>query len=341
MRKTRVTSSLISAVMILVLTIVALSTATYAWFSADNVVGLSSISFEVVNKKDGDGDLRLEWDFDGGGTLPVAKEDIYTEEGRAALAGKTTLPARSLSMQKMNGGYWTEVQPENDWEKAVLSPAMPSIAPRKGMSVNEFIDSLYSCNTSYRIDNGKIVEYYYSEPNQDNVAAVCSRGNGWAHRDIFYVYNMNEAFGQRVSISFNIEGNEDIKKAFRCAVFQTGPGGGLQCILGASDRIYYGPIVKDANISENLNYVNRTLTYDSANPEVDPDMEPGAYASPTGPYSAPFSFDVYDVIGLSLYFYLDGNYITNQASSSYSFDVVDFKLVGEFIERPATDTTTP
>ncbi len=338
MRKMRTTTSLVSAVMVLVLTVLALSTATYAWFSADNVVNLSTISFEVSNDTRGEGDLRVLWDFDGGGNAPVDREDIYTPEGLAALEGKTSLDARAKSLELNQWGGFEVVEPEYDWDRALLAPSMPSVAPRKGMLASEFLESLYSSNTSYRIEEGKIVEYYYSEPTQKNVAALVSRGNiEYAHRGNFFVYNVNEAFGQKVTLSFNIGSTNEIIQALKCAVFVNN---GLVGIMGATSRIYYGPIVKGANIEDNLNYVTGDLSYDSANPEGSTGPAPGD-TSTTGIIVSPFTIEVYDMVNVKLYFYLDGNYVTNQKTGGYSFDVADFKLTGEYIEKPIADNVTP
>ena len=340
MRKARTTTSLISAVMILVLTVVALSTATYAWFSADNVVNLSTIEFTVKHDTSGDGELRVLWDqyFPEFGETsdyyPIPKDKIHTPEAKAILEGLTSLDARAKSMYKTQGGYWNVIDPEYESDRPVLSPAMPAIAPYKGMTANEFYESLYSSNTSYRIEDGKVVEYYYSEPNQDNVVARLSRGNvEWADRSIFYLYNVNEVFGQRVTLRFTIR-HADYKDALRCAVFVDG---GLVGIMGESNRIYYGPIVKGANIEDNLNYVSGELDYDSADPNADPTKKPSDKLSRGVSTTAPFTFDVYDCVSVMMYFYLDGNYIDNDVND-YAFTIEKFELIGEFIERPTGDT---
>ena len=344
MRKARTTTSLISAVMILVLTVVALSTATYAWFSADNVVNLSTIEFTVKHDTSGDGELRVLWDtneydkvFGITGTAvygpPIPKDKIHTPEAKAILEGLTSLDARALSMN-IQGGGWDVVAPERESDRAVLSPAMPSIAPYKGMPTYEFYDMLYSSNTSYRIEDGKIVEYYYSEPNQDNVIAVLARGNvDYTSYEGFYLYNVNEVFGQRVTLSFTIA-DADYKDALRCAVFVEG---GLVGIMGESNRIYYGPIVKGANIEDNLNYVSGDLDYDSADPNADPTKKPNDSLVGGTRTIAPFTFDVYDCAYVMMYFYLDGNYINNDVYD-YAFEIEKFELIGEFIERPTGDT---
>ena len=79
--------------MILVLTVVALSTATYAWFSADNVVNLSTIEFTVKHDTSGDGELRILWrdrfpEFgDTSDHYPIPKDKIHTPEAKAILEG--------------------------------------------------------------------------------------------------------------------------------------------------------------------------------------------------------------------------------------------------------------
>ena len=333
MRKIRKTTSLVSAVMVLVLTVLALSTATYAWFSADNVVSLSTISFNVDHDTSGDGDLRILWaNNDGIFGIPVAKEDIFTPEGLAQLEGKISLEARANSMKPNQYGDFDKVAPTDDSAVAVLSPAMPSVAPTKGMSQHDFYTSLYNSNTSFRIEDGKIVEYYHSDPDQENVVAVCAEQILNRNIDTIYLYNVNEVFAQRVTVSFKVPGASDFQKALRCAVFVNGS---LMGIMGASNKIYYGPIVKGANIKDNLNYVNSSLTYDSARPEESTGPAPGDSVH-EGVQTSSFTFDVYDVVRVNLYFYLDGNYITNKKPYGYSFDVVDFKFIGEFIEKAST-----
>ena len=173
MRKIRKTTSLVSAVMVLVLTVLALSTATYAWFSADNVVSLSTISFEVDHDTRGDGDLRILWWY-------MKKEDIFTPEGLAQLEGKTSLEARATSL-RLNpmGNFFEVVEPLYSSYRAVLSPAMPTVAPRKGLDPSTFLhrkdkntilvvtkggfdELLARCNRIVG-DNGKVCEITSAE----------------------------------------------------------------------------------------------------------------------------------------------------------------------------------
>lgn len=338
MRKLSTTTSLITIVLILIITVLALSTATFAWFSANNLVNISNISFIAEHNTDGDGDLRIVW---GESSAPVKIEDIQKSkdlseftDGVSPLKGMTSLDACAKSIKfnyESSSLPYTILQPEFNNAAISLSPAMPKIAPYKNMPQLDFIKSIYASNTSYRIENGELVEYYYSEPNQNNVIAICSRGNiDWAHRDTFYVYNVNEAYAQRVSINYSIDSSrDDLIKALRCAVFIDG---GLAGILGYADKIYYGEIVKDANIKDNLNYVNRALTYDSAHPEINADNEPSdKIASLIGTQTSVFTFDVEYYATIRMLFYVDGHYVSNQtARNAFSLSM---SLTGEFIER--------
>lgn len=181
MRKGR--SVFITTTLMVVLLIVALSTATYAWFSASNVVSIATISFTAVSRTDGDGAeiggaIKLSW------TQNAAEETLQSEISIA------------------NG--------------VNMAPMIPKVAPVFGVTTFEdFVAAGNFFTASQTTVQDDVI--YASGPIQC-APYICANPSDLTDT-VFYLYNTG-SYNMSVTVSYDIDGeNAD---ALRVAVFVDG-----------------------------------------------------------------------------------------------------------------------
>lgn len=325
MKKTKFTSSLLVTIILVILLITALSTATFAWFSSNNVVDVSTFDF-VAAVYDGDGELMVGWDdyLYGWGGDKLSWEEFVDEYVHKHGFITYDLPMKAEFKQ--------------------ISPCMPTIAPKKGMIESDFIDSFQTAQTTLKYDEERqeIREVYFRDgvPYTPPSTIRDDLGQGWADRYRFYLYNMNPDFDMKVTISHSYIGN--LHRKLRVAVFVDNA---LQGILSHNERIYYGQIKEDAYVDENIYFVNKALTYDSMSPDVNVEELPGTDDEYVGSWAdvstSDFSFVVkhHDNVSVKLYCWFDGFNITNEDVGETG-GLTSFRFHGEYIETLDNQTQT-
>ena len=232
MKQIRKVNNLAITIIMIVILLVALSTATFAWFSASNIVNLSKMDFKISSRY-GYGDLKIGWD---------KYEDYMTNEKRQELL------------------YYD--LPYIDLWYTTLDPAMPSVKPYVGMKSSAFIDSLHT---------GEVVEIDGSAPRYRSNGMHVYPGIINSDRNIyinnyerwlknFYLYNVNEDFDLEVTLDVNSKSSA--YEFFRIAVFVND---GLVGFVGGDNRVHYGEIKGGEEVDTN-SYVSCDLTYDSKDP---------------------------------------------------------------------------
>ena len=290
MKKMRTMNNMaITTIIMAVVLLVALSTATFAWFSASNVVNLSRLQF-TVGTDNVKGDLKVSWN----------EYPNYMANNGSNLSWSLTL----------------------DCEDSVIDPAMPKIAPYRGMPVGELVDSFYT-GTSIVVNSGTENEHYAYR--YDGVYAKPARVHktGEVDRDSFYLYNINPNFDLDVTLRFSI--TNSVARYLHVAVFVDGK---LEGIVGYNDKVYYGPIVGGAKIDDS-SFVNQKLTYNS---KVNTEKYSPVYHDYNSMITSDFSFIVSDYNEIEFVVWFDGmNIVDSHALSTGSVMAISF--YGEYVEK--------
>lgn len=232
MKQIRKVNNLAITIIMIVILLVALSTATFAWFSASNIVNLSKMDF-TISSKYGYGDLMMGW---------RAFDDYMTNEQR--------LDELYYDLPYITLWYTT------------LSPAMPSVKPYVGMKSSDFIDSLHT---------GEVVNIAGEEPRYRSNGIHVYPGIINSDRDIyinnyerwhkdFYLYNINEDFD--LDVTLDVKSKSSAYEFFRIAVFVDD---GLVGFVGGDNRVHYGEIKSGEEVDPDA-YVSCDLTFDAKDP---------------------------------------------------------------------------
>ncbi len=291
MKQIRKVNNLAITIIMIVILLVALSTATFAWFSASNIVNLSRMDF-TIGMNGGAGDLMISWgryeDYMTNNSHPIS----YILDNVTTICG--------------NGA----------------PPSMPKIAPYKGMSIDEFVDNLYSSQV-IPITEGNQTLYYAFRSNGIQIEpCYVKKLDAMQYSGDFYIYNINPDYDLDVSIEMKVSG----APGFRMVVFVDDK---LEGIVGNTDRIAYGPIVRGANV-ENMNYVNQGLTENSATDGYL--SEKDCYNEHTEIINSTFSFRLSTIRKIRLLAYFDGNSVFDvHEGRKASIDM--FRFMGEYIEK--------
>ncbi|HKL73972.1 MAG TPA: hypothetical protein VJ903_03675 [Clostridia bacterium] len=213
-------SAFFSSLIIIVLLVVGLSTATFAWFSANNVVNVSSISFIAQTRDKGAAasDLLIAWE-------PNPTEDNYLIEF-----------AQPIDIDKQ------------------LSPIMPLEAPMLGAtrSKNELGENIFAQSFTSGVQENGVYMYdgFLYELDNDDVAPYQCVGKEADQYD-FYLINKNLNFGQEVTIDYSITG--DLQDKLCIAIFVEDI---LQFVLSNTAQIYYGDIERHTLVADTLHVDN-------------------------------------------------------------------------------------
>ncbi|MDE7373045.1 MAG: hypothetical protein K2N18_03175 [Clostridia bacterium] len=160
---------LFTSIFTILLLLVALSTATFAWFSASNVVNVSVISF-TASANDGEGgDLAIAWN----------KTDIESYEINFA-GNKDMRPMIPINLPTVGQSY----------ESFIAIP-----------SGDTTVSNFHSSVQAYDADKGKNV---YAGVIRSEVPTNCKSANG---EQEFYIINKNADFGQKITVKYEIAGD--------------------------------------------------------------------------------------------------------------------------------------
>lgn len=208
-------SAFISSLIIVVLLVVALSTATFAWFSANNVVNVSSISFIAQTRDKGaaPGDLQIAWEPDPSGDSYLID---FAQPGDSGLH---------------------------------LAPMMPLDAPVLGAtrSRNALGEEIFAQSFTSGVQENNIYMYdgfvFDDYLNADIKPYLCVGKQ--PNQVDFYLINKNISWGQELTVDYSISGALHDKLCIAIFIEDV-----LQFVLSNSDKIYYGNIVKNTPVSE-------------------------------------------------------------------------------------------
>ena len=294
MKQIRKVNNLAITIMMIVILLVALSTATFAWFSASNIVNLSRMDF-TIGMNGGAGDLMISWG---------RYENYMTSDAQ--------LVSYSLDNVTTICGVIGAGTP----------PSMPKVAPYKGMSIDAFVDNLYSSQVIPITEGNQTLYYAFRSNGVQIEPCYVKKSDAMQYSGDFYIYNINPDYDLDVSIEMKVSG----APGFRMVVFVDDK---LEGIVGNTDRIAYGPIVRGANV-ENMNYVNQGLTENSANDGYLSDKD--CYNENTEIITSTFSFRLSTIRKIRLLAYFDGNSVFDvHEGRKASIDM--FRFMGEYIEK--------
>ncbi|HKL74301.1 MAG TPA: hypothetical protein VJ903_05350, partial [Clostridia bacterium] len=208
-------SAFISTLLIVALLVVALSTATFAWFSANNTVNVSSISFIAQTRDKGaaPGDLQIAWEPE-----PVGNSYLidFAQPGDSGIH---------------------------------LAPMMPLEAPVLGAtrSRNSLGDEIFAQGFTSGVQENSVYMYdgfvYDENINKDIKPYLCIGSK--PNQIDFYLINKNVSWGQELTVDYSITGA--LAEKLCIAIFIDDV---LQFVLCNSSKIYYGNIVKNTPISD-------------------------------------------------------------------------------------------
>lgn len=294
MKQIRKVNNLAITIMMIVILLVALSTATFAWFSASNIVNLSRMDF-TIGMNGGAGDLKIAWG---------RHEDYMTNN------------SHPISYRLDNVTTICGILGDGS------APAMPKVAPYKGMSIEDFEENLYTSQV-IPITEGDDILYYAFRSNGAQIDPCrVKKSDAMQYSGDFHIYNINPDYDLNVSIEMKVSG----APGFRMVVFVDDK---LEGIVGSTDKIAYGPIVRGANVKD-INYVNQGLTDNTADDGYI--NEQSCYNDKTGIINSTFSFRLSTIRKIRLLAYFDGNNVFDEdEGGKASIDM--FRFMGEYIEK--------
>lgn len=324
--------SFITTILIVVLLLVSLSTATYAWFSANNVVGISELDF-AASTNTATPDLYFSWH--------------KIDDPRAVFAEKQHVNNGNFELFTWDAHL--RVVPTNGDDD--LAPMMPAVAPYKGQTIQEFSDIFFTASTTKGYDevNQRFVDIYRED---GRVKYPRRLGHDPYYYDVEYtqnaqvdstasifVNNINPELPLRMRIKYKVKGNNtnDIQDKLHIAVFVDGL---LIGIIGRYPWIKYGPIVKDADVDVISGIVNEKLEPVELGTE-----EPTLEEFKDGLYEKVSSFSfILPANGsrkVTMYAWYDGLLMENDNASTFGGltrkTQASFELIGSYAEPGITE----
>lgn len=232
-----------TTIMIVLLLVAALSTATFAWFSANNIVNVSSISF-MADSNEGHGELAISWDRTIDTEYRIDFALPYEDENRRLYPMMPiVIPTREVTTfsQFAVNGY-------------------PNIGTSLGGEI--YNNKCFTYGIQGSVYDSETSSYYnvYQYDGDFINPYICKNKNDLT-QNIFYVINKNTTYGQDITIEYSITGG--LADKLCVAVFV---GGYFYGILTNSPSIHYGIIKKDNRISDtnvvtNVCYASDELSF--------------------------------------------------------------------------------
>ena len=158
----------ITTVLITVLLLVALSTATFAWFSASNNVNVSIISFTASSSAERNGDLIISWDS--------GAQDGYEIEFVNGTDMNPMIPKNAPSIGQSYSSFLT------------------------AGTGSDITSNFHSSVQAYNASEGY---YYYVGKVFNEAPYKCRSASG---QEEFYLINKNEEYAMRVTVRYAIGG---------------------------------------------------------------------------------------------------------------------------------------
>jgi len=202
----------ITSILTIALLAVALSTATFAWFSASSTVNVSVISF-TASSDDGESKLAISWN-----------ETLTEEED-----GKSIEFSNAIDMK----------------------PMIPKTLPQIGQSYDSFMtirngeSNVTNFHSAVQTKNPSDNNYYYSSRAMSEAPSVCKSLDKDGGKEIFYLINSNLDCDMAVTVIYTISG--DNGSALCVAIFADDK---LAGIMSNDTRLYYGEIEQGGRIDE-------------------------------------------------------------------------------------------
>ena len=160
-------ASMITTIVLIVLLIAALSTATYAWFSSNNVVNITDVEFTAAsNSEGGEGDLIVSWN------------NQSTDEFNIGFAGTSG---------------------------STLSPMMPKTIPTLGTTFSDFTNNFVTSTVATGTDVNGNPTYVYRKDGTDCTPYICANPNNTTQTE-FYLIDINTDYGMELTMSYDISG---------------------------------------------------------------------------------------------------------------------------------------
>ena len=160
---------ILTSIFTILLLLVALSTATFAWFSASNVVNVSVISFTASANDSEGGDLAIAWTRDA-----VDSYEINFAQN------KDMRPMMPKNLPQIGQSYES------------------FIAITSGETT---VSNFHSSVQAYDAERG---EYLYAGVIRSEVPTNCKSADGDQE---FYLINKNADFGQKITVRYEIDGD--------------------------------------------------------------------------------------------------------------------------------------
>ncbi len=244
LKKIRNTSLFMTTTLIILLLIVALSTATFAWFSANNIVNVSSISFMADTNDVEGGELAISWDRDNTESFRIDFAAPFEDENRrlypmmpvvAPTVGVTTFDQFAISGYPNIGENLGDVRYNNQCFVY-------------GIQTATYNQVTGTTDNKYQYD-GDFTHPYVCKNSQDLTQSA------------FYLINKSDSFGQDITVEYSITGGLSSKLCVAVFVDDI-----FQGVLTNLTGIHYGKVVRDALVSSttyatNICYPTDTLQF--------------------------------------------------------------------------------
>lgn len=220
-------SAFFMSLFIVILLVVALSTATFAWFSANNVVNVSSISFIAQTRDKGaaPGDLQIAWE-------PNPSQDSYLID----FAQPIDSDIRLMPIMPLEAPVIGATRSKNMLGEDTFIQSFTSGVQENGLYMYD--------GFLYQLDNGDVQPYQ------------CVSRQGQMD---FYLINKNINWGQEITVDYSITGDLADKLCIAIFIEDT-----LQFVLSNTIQVYYGTIVRNTLVAD-TRHVDNLVTISKNN----------------------------------------------------------------------------
>lgn len=233
-------SLFITTVMTSLLLIVALSTATFAWFSANNIVNVSSISF-MADTDEGYGELAISWDRSIVDNFRINFAAPFEDEN------KKLYPMMPIVMPTKN---------TTTFDQFAIS-GYPNIGQSLGDIIYNNRCFIYGIQSAVFDEGTSTYINKYQYDGDFSHPYICKNKDNFEQSN-FYVINKSEVYDQDITIEYSITGS--LASKLCVAVFVNDL---FQGVLTNLDGIHYGIIKKDDKVDSTLVATNACYKSDN------------------------------------------------------------------------------